>query len=115
MKKTLAILGLAIFAGITFAQNQLNILHQTQEFSVIIPPQNIQAFMVNAKAPACMVLIDTTNNVFTVRGQMTISQPLATITNVIALPSGYDVTNIQSGATLTLTTNGLVLHGFLRK
>ena len=115
MKKTLAIIGLAVLAGVTFAQNQVTILHQTQEFTTIIAPQNIQSFMANAKAPACLVSIDPTNGVFVVRGQMYLSQPLSTITNTITLPDGFDVTNIQSGATLTLTTNGLVLHGFLRK
>jgi len=111
MKKLILTIGLAVTAGVIYAQSALQVQTATTTTRAIakaaLTSETAGALMQAAvmESGTISVRLVGTNRVVVVTGTATITLPETTVTQLAALPEGYSVGDIQRGS-FSRATNG---------
>ena len=111
MKQLILTIGLALAAGIIYAQSELQVQTATTTTRAIakttLASEAAGALMQNAVMQSGNISVrgSGTNRVVVITGMATITLPESAVPQLVALPENYAVSNIQSG-TFSRATNG---------
>lgn len=111
MKKLILTIGLAVTAGVIYAQSALQVQTATTTTRAVakttLASEAAGALMQNAvmENGSISVRSDGTNRVVVVTGVATITLPESAVPQLVSLPENYAVSNIQSGS-FSRATNG---------
>jgi predicted small secreted protein len=112
MKKLILTIGLAVTAGVIYAQSALQVQTATTTTRVVakaeITSEAAGALMQTAVMETGSIAVRQvgTNRVVVVTGVATITLPEAAVTQLAALPDGYSVGDIQRGSFGRATNGG---------
>jgi len=111
MKQLISIIGLALVAGVIYAQSELQVQTATTTTRAVakgtLASEAAGALMQNAVMTSGTIYLqsDDTNQTVIITGTATIAVPKEAVPQLVVLPDGYAVSNIQSGV-FYRTTNG---------
>lgn len=112
MKQLILTIGLALVAGVIYAQSELQVQTTTTTIRTVakttLASEAAGTLMQNAVMESGTIYVQNgdTNQTVIITGMATIAVPKEAISQLVALPEGYAVSNIQSGVFYRATNGG---------